>query len=157
MRPHRDTVNIKDAHRSISTGVISHTAHFHDAADVGEEQSLLRDLTEGRRSSYRLLKAFTRPDGSQVWGDLTVSAVRDDEGGLTCFIAQVIDVTDQVPEEFRVALVLRDVMDLDYEQIAEILGVPGGTVRSRIARGRARLAELLGNQYPGSERHNPDE
>lgn len=63
----------------------------------------------------------------------------------------------QVPEEFRVALVLRDVMDLDYEQIAEILGVPGGTVRSRIARGRARLAELLGNQHPGSERHNPDQ
>ena len=36
MRPHSDTVNIGDAHRSISTGVISHTAHFHDHGDVGE-------------------------------------------------------------------------------------------------------------------------
>jgi acyl-CoA thioesterase len=36
MQAHRDTVSIKDAHRSISTGVISHTAHFHDPADAGE-------------------------------------------------------------------------------------------------------------------------
>ena len=36
MRPHSDTVNIADAHTSISTGVISHTAHFHEHADVGE-------------------------------------------------------------------------------------------------------------------------
>jgi len=36
MRPHSDTVNIADAHTSISTGVISHTVHFHEPADVGE-------------------------------------------------------------------------------------------------------------------------
>jgi acyl-CoA thioesterase-2 len=34
MRPHRDTANIREAHRSISTGVISHTTHFHDGTDV---------------------------------------------------------------------------------------------------------------------------
>ena len=58
----------------------------------------------------------------------------------------------QVPEEFRIALVLRDVADLDYEEIGRILGVPGGTVRSRIARGRARLADIVGNPDPGTER-----
>jgi acyl-CoA thioesterase II len=36
MRPHSDTINIGDAHRSISTGVISHTAHFHQHGDAGE-------------------------------------------------------------------------------------------------------------------------
>jgi acyl-CoA thioesterase len=36
MRPHADVVNVGDAHRSISTGVISHTAHFHEHADVGD-------------------------------------------------------------------------------------------------------------------------
>jgi acyl-CoA thioesterase len=35
MQPHRDTVNLRDAHRTISTGVISHTSHFHDHAPVG--------------------------------------------------------------------------------------------------------------------------
>jgi len=51
----------------------------------------------------------------------------------------------RLPEEFRVAVVLRDLCDLDYAQIAEVLEVPPGTVRSRIARGRAALAKLLGN------------
>jgi acyl-CoA thioesterase len=36
MRPHSDKINISDAHRSISTGVISHTAHFHEHADVAD-------------------------------------------------------------------------------------------------------------------------
>ena len=35
-RPHADTVDLRDAHRSISTGVISHTVHFHDDADAGD-------------------------------------------------------------------------------------------------------------------------
>ena len=61
-----------------------------------------------------------------------------------------------IPEEYRVALVLRDVADLDYEEISHILDVPIGTVRSRIARGRGRLAEILGNQNPSSERQTPD-
>lgn len=50
-----------------------------------------------------------------------------------------------LPEEFRVAVVLRDLCDLDYAEIAEVLDVPPGTVRSRIARGRAALATALGN------------
>lgn len=50
----------------------------------------------------------------------------------------------RIPEDFRVAVVLRDLCDLDYAQIAEVLGVPPGTVRSRIARGRAALAVELG-------------
>jgi RNA polymerase sigma-70 factor (ECF subfamily) len=45
--------------------------------------------------------------------------------------------------EHRVALVLRDVCDLTYDDIADILNVPIGTVRSRIARGRAALADLM--------------
>jgi RNA polymerase sigma-70 factor, ECF subfamily len=51
-----------------------------------------------------------------------------------------------VDEDFRVAVVLRDVAGLDYAEIAEVLGIPGGTVRSRIARGRRQLARALGNQ-----------
>jgi RNA polymerase sigma-70 factor, ECF subfamily len=49
-------------------------------------------------------------------------------------------------EEFRVALVLRDVVGLNYAEIAEVLDIPPGTVRSRIARGRRHLARALGNQ-----------
>jgi RNA polymerase sigma-70 factor (ECF subfamily) len=51
-----------------------------------------------------------------------------------------------IPPEFRAAVALRDLAGLDYAQIAEILEVPPGTVRSRIARGRAALADRLGNR-----------
>lgn len=50
----------------------------------------------------------------------------------------------RVPEEFRTALVLRFVADLDYNDIAEALNIPIGTVRSRLARGRKLMAEYLG-------------
>jgi RNA polymerase sigma-70 factor (ECF subfamily) len=56
-----------------------------------------------------------------------------------------------VPEEFRAALVLHDVQDLPYEEVAEILGVPVGTVKSRIHRGRVALARALGER-PGASR-----
>lgn len=50
----------------------------------------------------------------------------------------------RVPVEFRTALVLHDVLDLPYAEVAEILEVPLGTVRSRLHRGRLQLAELIG-------------
>jgi len=48
--------------------------------------------------------------------------------------------------EFRSVIVLRDQLGLDYAEIAQVLEVPPGTVRSRIARGRAALAAALGNR-----------
>jgi RNA polymerase sigma-70 factor (ECF subfamily) len=49
----------------------------------------------------------------------------------------------QVSPELREAVILRDLEDMDYKEIAEVLGVPQGTVKSRISRGRAELARLL--------------
>jgi RNA polymerase sigma-70 factor (ECF subfamily) len=58
-----------------------------------------------------------------------------------------------LPAEFRAAVVLRDVCALDYAEIAEVLGVPPGTVRSRIARGRAAVAaHLAGNRDTPDDR-----
>ncbi len=50
---------------------------------------------------------------------------------------------DQLDEEFRVAVVLKDIEDMDYATIAEILEVPVGTVKSRIHRARTTLRGLL--------------
>jgi RNA polymerase sigma-70 factor (ECF subfamily) len=60
-----------------------------------------------------------------------------------------------VPIEFRAALVLRDLLDLDYAQIGAILEIPAGTVRSRIARGRAALARVLDGAFPAPRVSEP--
>jgi RNA polymerase sigma-70 factor (ECF subfamily) len=57
---------------------------------------------------------------------------------------QVQAALARLPEDFRAAVVLCDVVGQSYDQIAEILGVPVGTVRSRIHRGRALLRHALG-------------
>jgi RNA polymerase sigma-70 factor (ECF subfamily) len=51
-----------------------------------------------------------------------------------------------VAPEFRAAIALRDLLGMDYAEIAKVLRIPAGTVRSRIARGRAAMAQQLGNQ-----------
>ena len=65
-----------------------------------------------------------------------------------------------LPDEFRAPVVMRDIGDLDYAEIAAELGVPVGTVKSRIARGRKLLVAQLGNrdgppERPTSNPHHP--
>jgi len=49
----------------------------------------------------------------------------------------------QLSPELREAVVLRDLEDMDYKEIAQVLRIPEGTVKSRISRGRGELARLL--------------
>ncbi len=64
------------------------------------------------------------------------------------------DALAALPEDLRVAVVLRDVTNLDYSEIAAVLDVPVGTVKSRISRGRAALArDLRVDAEPGSSPH----
>lgn len=109
-------------------------------------------LDELRRRKRRPVSLFSR-DGQQI----DIADTQSDDQQL------MIEASDyltqglaQIPEEFRIALVLRDVADLDYEEISQVLDIPIGTVRSRIARGRGRLADILGNSEAPHERHNPD-
>lgn len=65
--------------------------------------------------------------------------------GLECreLCDRVQAALNRLDEEFRAAVVLKDVEELDYVTIGEILGIPIGTVKSRIFRGRMMLRELL--------------
>jgi RNA polymerase sigma-70 factor (ECF subfamily) len=55
----------------------------------------------------------------------------------------VMRALDELPGPYRAAVVLSDMQGLDYREIAELLGVPSGTVKSRIFRGRRRLRTKL--------------
>lgn len=87
----------------------------------------------------------------------TVRGPGSHDGGVDAVAdrAAIDDALAELHPEFRAAVVLRDVCDLDYAEIARVLDVPPGTVRSRIARGRAQLAERLGNHGIASERPTP--
>lgn len=54
---------------------------------------------------------------------------------------------EKLSPELREAVILRDLQDMDYREIASVLKVPEGTVKSRINRGRAELARLLQRTY----------
>jgi len=58
----------------------------------------------------------------------------------------------ELPEPFAETVRLRDICELSYEEIAELQGVPAGTVRSRLARGRRRIARCLQAASTGSRR-----
>ena len=72
-------------------------------------------------------------------------------------LADIDSALARLPEEFRQAVVLSDVADLDYPTIAEMLEVPVGTVKSRVARGRAQLRDLLGNPTESGGRRMGEE
>jgi RNA polymerase sigma-70 factor (ECF subfamily) len=64
---------------------------------------------------------------------------------------------DALPPDFRVAVVLCDLEQLSYEEIAATLGIKVGTVRSRIHRGRVLLREALAHRAPGIRPVEPAE
>ncbi len=91
-----------------------------------------------------------RPSPLELEGDMLPS---DDAPGLATTVVDrlgIDEALDSLAPEFRAAVVLRDVAGLDYATIAEMLHVPPGTVRSRIARGRGALAAQLGNRTEGA-------
>ena len=72
-----------------------------------------------------------------------------DLGNATTARLVVNEALEELPEDFRLPVILRDLCGLDYEQIGEALEIAPGTVRSRIARGRAKLAEAIGDVTSG--------
>lgn len=103
-----------------------------------------RIATNAALDEVRRIRRRPLPVDTEI---LAPAPVADGSAAVDAQIA-VRGALEKMPEEFRVAMVLRHVADLDYAEIAEILGVPVGTVRSRLSRGREQLAELLGNQFP---------
>lgn len=72
-----------------------------------------------------------------------------DPGDMVADRDSLMRALEEVPEEFRAALALRFILDMDYAEIAATLGIPVGTVRSRLARGKALLAKGLGGNPDG--------
>jgi RNA polymerase sigma-70 factor (ECF subfamily) len=114
---------------------------------------LLRILTNTFINRYRRggleRSVLDGPDADPLadgWvGAATMESMRDPESGALRSILEkeIVAALDELPEEFRLAVVLSDVEELSYREIADIMGCPIGTVMSRLHRGRRILKTRL--------------
>ena len=97
------------------------------------------------RASDSLDASLSSDDDGPTIGDRLVdSGISQDKhvAGLE-LKATIQDALKQLSPELREAVILRDLEDMDYKEIAQVLRIPEGTVKSRISRGRGELARLL--------------
>ena len=85
------------------------------------------------------------PDDSEGWSAFEAVGETDPEGRFydSFLDDEITRAIEALPDEYRAAVVLSDLHDLRYAEIAEILGVPEGTVKSRLFRGRRILQKKL--------------
>jgi RNA polymerase sigma-70 factor (ECF subfamily) len=139
------------------------TRNAHDAEDLVQETFL---------RAYRAFDGFTPGSNIRAWLYTILHRVRTDAFRRSRRSPRTVELADEgppvpppqdalaqggedlaralasIPEVFRDAVVLRDVEDFSYQEIARILDVPIGTVMSRIHRGRALMRAALGGRRP---------
>jgi len=125
--------------RNYRTGSKFSTWVFTIAANLAKNEIRRRV----RRRNWFSLDALT-----EVFSDSIIQLADPTEGSEQVLEREQLqgavgEAIATVPEKYRLALVLRDIEGLSYEEIAEVLGVPGGTVRSRINRARSMLKRKL--------------
>ena len=108
---------------------------------------IYRVTTNAALDELRRRKRRPLPAEAQITADPTGDATGAVDARLDIDAALA-----SLPDDFRVAVVLRDLCDLDYAESAEALNVPIGTVRSRIARGRAALEAWFGEPDADADR-----
>ncbi len=99
-------------------------------------------LTELRKNKRKRTESLWTDDGNPI--DLNSKEQSLDRQTHNEFaINQLNKFLDEIPENFRMAVVLRDFQELSYDEISKILEIPIGTIKSRINRGRIQLAEKM--------------
>ena len=122
----------------------------------GDARSWL--LTIVRNTVYTSLRqrqtrerTFQSDDAIETFEDPAPSAEQILERAATIETVRV--AIAQLPEEFREVIVLREMEDFSYKEIADLVGVPIGTVMSRLARGRRQLQAIIlqGQSHSGGD------
>lgn len=100
-------------------------------------------VSQGRK--LHTLQGYNNEDAEDFEDNVLLKEVNTPESELMSKqIAQTVNQTlDSLPEELRTAIVLREIDGLSYEEIANIMNCPIGTVRSRIFRAREAISEQL--------------
>jgi len=100
--------------------------------------------TRNQRATSSLDEGWEQTEELRPADRLTDGGPSPHEAAASKELARMVQgALTRVSVELREAVILRDLQDLDYKEIAQVLGIPEGTVKSRISRGRAELARLL--------------
>ncbi len=142
------------------------TRNEHDAEDMAQEAYLRAFkffetfrgvdgrawlLTIVRNTCYTWLQQNRSREPATSFDEEIHSAENDASNPATLFLQgannQILrEALEELPVEFREVVILRDLEDFSYKEIADIAGIPLGTVMSRLARARERLKQFLGNR-----------
>ncbi|MEZ8219966.1 RNA polymerase sigma-70 factor, ECF subfamily [Candidatus Fervidibacteria bacterium JGI MDM2 JNZ-1-D12] len=107
---------------------ISHYRHQQRTVQTVSLEGLLEELELAEENSDLLLDEAVSPE------EIVMAKVMDDE---------VAKALEQLPKPFREVVILCDIEGLSYAEVAQALGIPVGTVRSRLSRARETLRRLL--------------
>jgi RNA polymerase sigma-70 factor, ECF subfamily len=104
-----------------------------------------------RNNHSKAIRTSAARPASQPIEDVELGVSPDFLGDLNWKLigSRIIEELDTLPEEYRMAVVLCDVEELPYQEAAEIMDVPVGTVRSRLFRGRQMLRTKLAHLMDG--------
>ena len=150
---------VKDAHRAedlVQDSFIRVYRNRHSYKPIAKFSTWLYTIAGNlARSEYRKGKRrkttplyFTGPGQEEFELPISADVVEPNRAAESQIHAeQILKALMEIPDPFREVVTLRDVQQLSYEEIAEITGLPLGTVKSRIHRGRSQLQEKLRHQY----------
>ena len=145
-----DTADAADAAQEVFLKAFKGIRHFRQGSSLKTwlYRIAIREALNSRRWFKRHLQKNVSIDAEPEEGYAPIdvedlSATPFDQLAAHEIQAAVQGALQQVPEVFRSAVILRDLEGLSYEEVAEVLDVSVGTVKSRILRGRRALKEIL--------------
>ena len=145
------------------------TRNEHDAEDIAQDAFLrafkfLESFRGGnsrswllsivRNTAYTWLQKNRKQELGTV-SDEEIGNIQDTAPNPEALLVKDMDHEEimkaiaELPVEFREAIILRELEDMSYKEIADVMDVPLGTVMSRLARGRRQLQESLRHRQPG--------
>jgi RNA polymerase sigma factor (sigma-70 family) len=113
---------------------------------LGVANNLLRNHRRSLRRHRAALGRLPHPEAQPDPADDVASRLADERQ-----MRRVLDLVEELPRRDQDVLALCAWSELTYQEAAAVLGIPVGTVRSRLARARARLAALDGNRAGSSD------
>jgi RNA polymerase sigma-70 factor, ECF subfamily len=136
-----------DAQDVVQDAVLRALRHF-EGFRHGDARAWL--LTIVRNCCYTLHKSRRWDRSTVSFADEAAQGIEepgaaDDRAIETSERERIQSAVDNLPAELREVLVLRELNDLSYREISEVVGAPIGTVMSRLSRARDRLATALGD------------